>query len=314
MLLLSCPAVASLRLFLFIDSIVHIPLPPTTMAPARYAPLASNEHQVGEKDDYFSQDAARQPAQSVRGTCRLVALCIMLACSLSANGVFIYREYFRPWTLLQDLPTQYAGLRRNVPTEVKSHSDFDSLNRTVQDAAWDHVDIEPWNGFVALDEDYTVAQGLPHSQRWPWDLSKGVYIMTSSHELHCVHVLRELVNEDHDGVPEAERTWHYPHVTHCLNVLRESIMCNADDKPLYIGRLHQNVHEESPRAGTGTVKMCRDWNQLLKWSRERSACYKPVRWTDGSFAEIDRYKTCPDGARPWERVEGVDGVQVPGAR
>lgn len=46
--------------------------------------------------------------------------------------------------------------------------------------------MEPWNGFLALDEDYAIAQGLPHSQRWPWDLSKGVYIMTSSHELHCV--------------------------------------------------------------------------------------------------------------------------------
>lgn len=60
------------------------------------------------------------------------------------------------------------------------------MNRTVQDAAWGHVDVEPWNGFVALDEDYTIAEGLPHSQRWPWDSSKGVYIMTSSHELHCV--------------------------------------------------------------------------------------------------------------------------------
>ncbi len=189
--------------------------------------------------------------------------------------------------------------------------------------------MEPWNGFLALDEDYVIAQDLPHSQRWPWDLSKGVYIMTSSHELHCVvsaathtsstpptrsvqidtgflqHVLRQSINEDHDGMPEEERTWHYPHLMHCLNVLRESVVCNADDTPLYIGRLHKNAHEKSPRAGTGTVKMCRDWDKLLEWSRARSACYRPVHWAEKGFSELDRYKSCPDGARPWEKVEAT---------
>lgn len=79
-----------------------------------------------------------------------------------------------------------AHLRRNVPTEIVAHSDFDSTNRTVQDSAWDAPELEPWNNFVALDEDYTIEMGLPHSQRWPWDHSKGAYILTSAHELHCV--------------------------------------------------------------------------------------------------------------------------------
>lgn len=120
-------------------------------------------------------------------------------------------------------------------------------------------------------------------------------------------MLRSLVNEDYDEVPKAERTWQYPHLMHCLNVLRESVMCNADDTPLYIGRLHKNVHEKSPRAGTGTVRMCRDWNELLAWSRARSACYRPVHWAEEGFREIDRYKTCPDGARPWEQVDVMKG-------
>lgn len=116
-----------------------------------------------------------------------------------------------------------------------------------------------------------------------------------------------MVNEDHDGVPEAERTWHYPHLMHCLNLLRESVVCHADDTPLYIGRLHKNIHENSPRAGTGTVKMCRDWKRLQEWSRARSACYKPEYWTQPGYSEIDRYKNCPDGAKPWEQVEIVEG-------
>ncbi|KAI0006528.1 hypothetical protein F4779DRAFT_632940 [Xylariaceae sp. FL0662B] len=275
--------------------------------PADYFPVPQETSDVEEKDFSLSNAPIHKrthPSELLKHT--LLIIVPVLACSIAANLFCIYRQFVTPWELSHDLPTQFGtGLRRDIPIEILSGSNFDSPNRTIQDAAWGHVDVEPWNGFVALDENYAIAQGLPHSQRWPWDLSKGVYIMTSSHELHCVHVLRESVNEDYDGVPEAKRMWHYPHLMHCLNVLRESIMCNADDTPLYIGRLHKNVHEKSPRAGTGTIKMCRDWNKLLEWSRGRSACYRPVHWTEGGFREIDRYKTCPDGAKPWEQMEGM---------
>jgi hypothetical protein len=90
---------------------------------------------------------------------------------------------------------------------------------------------------------------------------------------------------------------------HCLNVLRESIMCNADDMPLYTGRLHLEAHESHPRAGIGSVKMCRDWNKLQAWARERSACWKPYKTDDPTFPEEERYKFCPDGSRPWENLE-----------
>ncbi|KAI1813601.1 hypothetical protein GGS20DRAFT_472733 [Poronia punctata] len=251
-----------------------------------------------EHDLYPSITKTTTTTQQWRRRCAILGIAFLL--SLSCNIFFAYKQYIKPWELLAELPTQFAGLTRNIPTEILAHTDYDSVNRTIQDAAWGQVEVEPWNGFVALEEEYAMTKNLPHSQRWPWDLSKGVYILSSSHELHCVHVLRELVNEDHDGIPESERKWHYPHVMHCLNVLRDSVMCNADDTPLYIGRLHGNVHEKSPRAGTGTVKMCRDWDRLLTWSRENSACYRPVGWEKEGFSEIERYKHCPDGSRPWE--------------
>ncbi|KUI67587.1 hypothetical protein VM1G_02812 [Cytospora mali] len=193
-----------------------------------------------------------------------------------------------------------AHLRRDVPTEIVAHSNFDSTNRTVQDAAWDAPELEPWNNFVALDEDYTIKMGLPHSQRWPWDHSKGAYILTSAHELHCVRVLRVAINENYDNVPQLQQTWSYGHLIHCLNVLRESVMCNADDTPLYTGHLHANAYTNDPKAGIGTIKMCRDWSALLDWSRERSACYRPVHWHE-NYPDIERYKFCPDGSRPWEQ-------------
>ena len=79
-----------------------------------------------------------------------------------------------------------AHLRRNVATEIVAHSKYDSLNRTIQDEAWNDPDMEPWTLFLALDDDYAASKGLPYSQRWPWDHHKGVYIPIGAHELHCV--------------------------------------------------------------------------------------------------------------------------------
>ena len=89
---------------------------------------------------------------------------------------------------------------------------------------------------------------------------------------------------------------------HCLNVLRESVMCHADDTPLYIGQLHKQIYSDDPKAGIGQTKMCRDWNALIEWSKARSACYRPINWGEEGFDELERYKFCPDGARPWEEV------------
>lgn len=115
-------------------------------------------------------------------------------------------------------------------------------------------------------------------------------------------VLRVAVNENNDNVPQPQQTWAYGHLVHCLNVLRESVMCNADDTPLYTGHLHANAYTNEAKAGIGTIKMCRDWSALLDWSRERSACYRPVHWHE-KYPDIERYKFCPDGSRPWEQLE-----------
>ena len=79
-----------------------------------------------------------------------------------------------------------AHLRRNVATEIVAHSKYDSLNRTIQDEAWNDPDMEPWTLFLALDDKYAASKGLPHSQRWPWNHNKGAYIPIAAHELHCV--------------------------------------------------------------------------------------------------------------------------------
>lgn len=84
-----------------------------------------------------------------------------------------------------------AHLKYDVPVETVAHSDFDSMDRMVQDEAWNDPDLEPWSLFVALDDDYTRSAGLPTSQRWPWDSHKGAYIPRGAHDLHCVVSLDE---------------------------------------------------------------------------------------------------------------------------
>ncbi|KAF4631667.1 hypothetical protein G7Y89_g6468 [Cudoniella acicularis] len=204
---------------------------------------------------------------------------------------------------------QPTHLKYDVPVEIVAHSDFDSTNRTIQDQAWDDPDLEPWSLFLALDDDYSASMGLPPSQRWPWDEHKGAYIPIGAHELHCVRVIRSVINENHDGLPQDNQTWPYGHAVHCLNVLRDSVVCHADDTPMYTGRLHKNVFEEHPRASVGTFKMCRNWSALVSWARARSACYRPVHWFEQEFDETERYKFCPDGSTPWKQAEGK-GVQT----
>ena len=41
-------------------------------------------------------------------------------------------------------------------------------------------------GLVALDDEYVAAKGLPLAQRYPWDTSKGMYLLQGYHNLHCL--------------------------------------------------------------------------------------------------------------------------------
>lgn len=63
---------------------------------------------------------------------------------------------------------------------------YNTMDGAAQDTAWSADALEASNGFLALEDTYTRSVSLPESQRWPWSDSKGVYILASSYELHCV--------------------------------------------------------------------------------------------------------------------------------
>ncbi|KAF2152227.1 hypothetical protein K461DRAFT_321273 [Myriangium duriaei CBS 260.36] len=194
-----------------------------------------------------------------------------------------------------------ACLTRNPIAEYNLPApDFTSTNRDVQNRAWDDPELDWTNQVVALDEQHADSLGLPQSRPWPWDETKSTYVLAGAHDMHCVHILRNALNEYHDGVPETQHTKSYPHLLHCLNVLRESTMCAADDTPLYTGayNANSNVSGAAP-PGAGTQRVCRDWSSLTAWTRAHSACFKDIHHDDPDFPSDERYKFCPDRSMPW---------------
>lgn len=73
-------------------------------------------------------------------------------------------------------------------------------------------------------------------------------------------------------------------------------MCHADDFLDYTAGASDEV-----LVGDNQPRMCRDWNKLSKWARERTSCYKTVNITrngedHGVEHQLDRYTFCPEGS------------------
>lgn len=52
--------------------------------------------------------------------------------------------------------------------------------------------------------------------------------------------------------------------------------------------------------------MCKDWKKLEEWAKDHSACYKnkPGVETSEGGIPVDRFKYCPDGSEPWNKLFG----------
>lgn len=66
---------------------------------------------------------------------------------------------------------------------MDGHDPYTDTNDTLRDQLW--LDINVDDGMIALPDDYVKEKGLPVSQRFPWDDSKGIYLLQGHHNLHC---------------------------------------------------------------------------------------------------------------------------------
>lgn len=61
---------------------------------------------------------------------------------------------------------------------------MDRHHKTKTDQAWNSIDFSA--GMIAIDDKEAAELGLPRSQRFPWDDSKGIYLLNAYHNLHCL--------------------------------------------------------------------------------------------------------------------------------
>ena len=81
-------------------------------------------------------------------------------------------------------PFLEANLARNVPVAFEESSPYTDPNEALAKELWDRINIDA--GMVALPADFAAANGLPLAQRFPWDPSKGIYLLNGHHNLHCI--------------------------------------------------------------------------------------------------------------------------------
>ncbi|KAI0907488.1 hypothetical protein F4823DRAFT_602887 [Ustulina deusta] len=208
-------------------------------------------------------------------------LLFVLSASIAFN-VFLTTLYFRP-SSQSEAPTKYAHLKRVRDEPYVIVTPYSSENETLQDQLWYNINVN--SAVVALSDDWVAQHDLRKAQRFPWDQSKGIYILHGFHNLHCLKIVYISISEYRRGIPQT-RSWH--HISHCLDALRRQIICDADDTPRATDRRVEVV------SGLHQHRQCRSWEQLEDFARRHTACYKrPENPDEGKSSKLDRFKHCP---------------------
>jgi len=157
------------------------------------------------------------------------------------------------------------------PVQFHWYTGYSSPNRSVSDTLWDNINTA--YGHVGLDHTLAAQQHWPYSMPIPGNETKGLYLLESYHQLHCLKIVRklffELQDQNQDGNDQRKETkLSYPvqHARHCFDAFRQFIMCHADNTPLYTLGRHTS--------GDGQWHMCKDWSALRRYAHEKSACFR----------------------------------------
>ena len=132
-------------------------------------------------------------------------LIFLLFASLALNVMLGYQQLQTQRECSRESPTKYgraliaflnshrkplkkciAGLSRDVSIPFTIDDIYDSKNRSIADEAWGSPLLMPETGLVAISDDWVTSKGLPKAQRFPWDKSKGLYMLNGFHNIHCL--------------------------------------------------------------------------------------------------------------------------------
>ncbi|KAK7752076.1 hypothetical protein SLS62_006042 [Diatrype stigma] len=189
-------------------------------------------------------------------------------------------------TTTADPPSTYANLRRTREEPYVLVTQYSSDNETLQDQLWYDINVDA--AVVALSDEWAAGHDLRTAQRFPWDQTKGIYILHGYHNLHCLKIIYISLSEYRRDAPQT-RSWH--HISHCLDALRRQVLCDADDTPRATDRRAEVV------SGLLQHRRCRRWEDLEDFARRHTGCYKrPENPESGSTSIIERFKHCPPGS------------------
>ncbi|KAJ6035867.1 hypothetical protein N7540_000146 [Penicillium herquei] len=220
----------------------------------------------------------------------LLIIVILLSCS-NLTFIIYWLRSTKPTSTQCDGGSYYANLHRAVPIQIKDHTEFVSENVSAVAHLWEE-ELSGDPGVVALDGDFVKEKHLPEeAMPFPWDTSKSVFLLQGYHNLHCLRTIFRYAWAADRGLPQRIA---FSHILHCLDQLRQDVVCNADDTPRYAGTPSP---DRPPGTGAGQIRMCKDWAQLERWARKRTACFKHEDEVPGRM--IDRFKFCPDGKVLW---------------
>ena len=248
-----------------------------------------SDHQDAE--DEFEQPVSNCKAQLQ--SCLQLPI-ILATVSLLLNAVFasawLYPHLTQPHKLATD--KEWNQFQPWIEDSIY----FSKHHQTRNDQQWAAMD---WaSGVVAISDSEANELGLPKSQRFPWDESKGIYLINAYHNLHCLSFLWKSLAGFRDGKPFELGDYHG---FHCLDQLRQDTICYADDTPRYTGgRRWKNT------SGYNQTRQCRDWSRLERWAKERTGCYRYLNET--AHEELDRYKFCPRDSPYNEVIEEIYGA------
>lgn len=240
-----------------------------------------------ETEPFFDdQDVAEQkqkpPRKLAISILRVIAV-LSISLNIILSLVLLHRH--NPDTTT----SPYAHLARVREEPFVRLTPYSSANQTLQDALWDAINID--DGVVALPDAFVAQHDLRRAQRFPWDPSKGIYILHGFHNLHCLKIIQRSLSEFRRGVGVGRQSRAPHHVDHCLDALRRQVLCDADDTP--------RATERRPEVVSGVLqhRMCRRWGDLVAFARRHTACYRRPEDPDADQgSRLERFKHCPEGS------------------
>ncbi|TRX87977.1 hypothetical protein FHL15_011118 [Xylaria flabelliformis] len=183
-----------------------------------------------------------------------------------------------------------GGLRTDQHDSFTEESMWsDTSNMTALDKLWSDMDVNP--GIIQLPKDAR----LGSTQTFPWDQSKGLYMLDSYHSLHClknIYAYVRMRQRDDSGGPTAG------HIFHCLADIRLSVLCEADDTVLpFLGKT--KVEVPAPK------RMCRSWKRLEGYANKNSACFQRREDDDPLHDSLFEYMNCPASSPYYNLVQDL---------